>query len=55
MDSNFWYYTVMILVIGHILVGFIYLMIKLSPKKKDNTQNKEQKHKEDEDKQKGSH
>ena len=42
-DSNFWYYTVMILVIGHILVGFIYLMVKLSPKKKDNSNKKEQK------------
>lgn len=40
-DSNFWYYTIMILVIGHIIVGFVYLMIKLSPKKKD-------KHKKDE-------
>lgn len=34
-DSNFWYYTIMILVIGHFLVGFIYLIVKLSPKKKD--------------------
>lgn len=46
-DSNFWYYTVMILVIGHILVGFIYLMVKLSPKKKDNSKKKEQKDIED--------
>ena len=42
-DSNFWYYTIMILVIGHIIVGFVYLMIKLSPKKKDKEKNDEQK------------
>jgi len=42
-DSNFWYYTIMILVIGHIIVGFVYLMIKLSPKKKDKKENSEQK------------
>jgi len=42
-DSNFWYYTIMILVIGHIIVGFIYLIIKLSPKKKDKKENHEQK------------
>jgi len=34
-DSNFWYYTVMVLVIAHVLIGFVYLMIKLSPKKKN--------------------
>ncbi len=42
-DSNFWYYTIMILVIGHIIAGFVYLMIKLSPKKKDKEKNSEQK------------
>jgi len=42
-DSNFWYYTIMILVIGHIIVGFVYLIIKLSPKKKDKKENSEQK------------
>ena len=42
-DSNFWYYTIMILVIGHVIVGFIYLMIKLSPKKKDKKEENEQK------------
>ena len=42
-DSNFWYYTIMVLVIGHIVAGFIYLMIKLSPKKKDKENNSEQK------------
>lgn len=40
-DSNFWYYTIMILVIGHIIVGFVYLMIKLSPKRKDKDENNE--------------
>jgi len=34
--SNFWYYTIMIVVIGHVIAGFVYLMYKLSPKKKDN-------------------
>lgn len=33
--SNFWYYTLVIVVILHIIVGFGYLMYKLSPKKKD--------------------
>ena len=42
-DSNFWYYTIMILVIGHVLIGFIYLMIKLSPKKKNNKKDEKQK------------
>ncbi|MHB1107646.1 MAG: hypothetical protein ACYCZ2_14920 [Lutibacter sp.] len=36
--SNFWFYTIMIVVILHIVVGFAYLLYKLSPKKdkKDN-------------------
>ena len=33
--SNFWFYTIMIAVILHIVIGFVYLLIKLSPKKKD--------------------
>ena len=33
--SNFWFYTLMIVVILHIIVGFGYLLYKLSPKKKD--------------------
>lgn len=37
----------MILVIGHILVGFVYLIIKLSPRKKDSPKIEE---KEDKDK-----
>jgi len=37
--SNFWYYTIMIVAIGHVIAGFVYLMYKLSPKKKDKQQN----------------
>ncbi|MFK5959343.1 MAG: hypothetical protein QM495_10825 [Lutibacter sp.] len=37
--SNFWFYTIMIVVIGHVIAGFIYLLYKLSPKKKDKQQN----------------
>lgn len=33
--SNFWFYTIIIVVILHILIGFLYLMYKLFPKKKD--------------------
>ena len=33
--SNFWFYTIMVIVILHIIVGFVYLLYKLSPKKKD--------------------
>jgi L-asparagine transporter-like permease len=33
--SNFWFYTIMIVVILHVIVGFVYLLFKLSPKKKD--------------------
>lgn len=33
--SNFWFYTIMIVVILHIIVGFGYLLYKLSAKKKD--------------------
>jgi len=34
--SNFWYYTLVIVVILHIIIAFGYLMYKLSPKKKEN-------------------
>jgi heme/copper-type cytochrome/quinol oxidase subunit 2 len=37
--SNFWYYTIMIVVILHVLIAFAYLMYKLSPKKKDKNDN----------------
>jgi heme/copper-type cytochrome/quinol oxidase subunit 2 len=33
--SNFWVYTIMVVVILHVIVGFAYLLYKLSPKKKD--------------------
>ena len=32
--SNFWFYTIMIVVILHVVVGFAYLLFKLTPKKK---------------------
>lgn len=38
--SNFWFYTIAIVVILHIVVGFIYLVYKLSPKKKGKSKNK---------------
>ena len=37
--SKFWFYTIMIVVIGHVIAGFVYLLYKLSPKKKDKKQN----------------
>ncbi|WP_299528828.1 hypothetical protein [uncultured Lutibacter sp.] len=37
--SNVWFYTIVIVAIGHVIVGFIYLMYKLSPKKKDKKEN----------------
>ncbi len=42
-ESNFWYYTIMIIVIGHFIVGFGYLIYKLSPKKEDKDKKNEQK------------
>jgi hypothetical protein len=33
--SNFWFYTIMIVAIAHVIAGFVYLLYKLSPKKKD--------------------
>jgi len=33
--SNFWFYTIMVIVILHFVVGFAYLIFKLSPKKED--------------------
>lgn len=38
--SNFWFYTIMILVILHVVVGFVYLLYKLSPNKKDKKDNR---------------
>ncbi len=37
--SNFWFYTIMIIAISHVIVGFVYLLYKLSTKKKDNQEN----------------
>ncbi|WP_256368422.1 hypothetical protein [Lutibacter sp. B1] len=37
--SNFWFYTIMIVVILHVIVGFGFLLYKLSPKKKDKEKN----------------
>ena len=38
--SNFLFYTIIIVVILHIIVGFGYLLYKLSPKKKDKSVDK---------------
>jgi heme/copper-type cytochrome/quinol oxidase subunit 2 len=38
--SNFWFFTIMAVIILHVLVAFIYLMYKLMPKKKDENLNK---------------
>jgi len=37
--SNFWFYTILFVVILHIIVGFGYLIYKLSPKKNDKEEN----------------
>jgi len=34
-ESNFWLYFIMAIVIAHFIIGFGYLIYKLSPKKKD--------------------
>jgi len=39
-DSNFWYYVIFTVVIVHIIVGFVYIAIKLSPKKEKDKNNK---------------
>lgn len=41
-DSNFWFYFIMIVVIGHFIAGFAYLIYKLSPRKKDKSEKDEQ-------------
>jgi len=33
--SNFWYYVIFTIIILHVVAGFIYVAIKLSPKKGD--------------------
>ncbi len=35
-SSNFWYYVFFAVIILHVVAGFIYLAIKLSPKKDKN-------------------
>lgn len=37
--SNFWYYFIMVVVILHFVVGFGYLIYKLSPRKSDKKKN----------------
>lgn len=37
--SNFWFYTIMTVVILHVIIAFVYILIKLSPKKKDKKEN----------------
>ncbi|MBT8384742.1 MAG: hypothetical protein KJO83_03420 [Bacteroidia bacterium] len=44
-DSNFWYYFIMALVILHFVVGFGYLIYKLSPRKGDKDKNEKSKNK----------
>ena len=34
-NSNFWYYVIMAVVILHFVIGFGYLIYKLSPRKSD--------------------
>ncbi len=36
--SNLWYFTIIIAVILHVVFGFVYLLIKLSPNKKNKKQ-----------------
>jgi len=39
--SNFWYYVIFTIVILHVVVGFIYIAIKLSPKKEKKNKDEE--------------
>ena len=32
---SFWSIALLVVVVGHFIVGFVFLVIKLSPKKKD--------------------
>jgi len=34
-NSNFWYYVFFAIVMLHLVAGFVYMIVKLSPKKKD--------------------
>ena len=40
LSSNFWYYVIFVIVILHVIAGFIYIAIKLSPKKDKNKDKK---------------
>lgn len=42
--SNFWFYTIAIIIIVHFIIGFVYLIYKLSPKKNDKKTKKNQIH-----------
>lgn len=46
-NSNFWYYIFIIIVLLHVIVGFGYLVYKLSPRKKDDDSKKDSKIKND--------
>lgn len=37
-SSNFWYYVIFAIVIIHIVAGFVYVVIRLSPKKGEKQQ-----------------
>ncbi len=47
LSSNFWYYVIMAIVILHVVVGFGYLIYKLSPKKSDKEKSKKSKENQD--------
>ena len=42
MRSDFWFWVLIIVIGGHFVVGFGYLIYKLSPRKKDRDQNERQ-------------
>lgn len=40
--SDFWFYTVIAIIILHLVVGFVYLMYKMSPTKEDKEKMKQE-------------
>ena len=40
-SSNFWYYVFFAIVMLHLIAGFIYMIVKLSPGKKKEERKKE--------------
>jgi len=40
--SDFWFYTVIVIIILHLVVGFGYLMYKMSPTKEDKERMKQE-------------